>query len=161
MPNQFLPSTKRVTNILAVVLLEELINVAGISMISLIIRINGSADIGKPKMVMITASATKPPPGMALMTIPTKKPTLMISSAFCSEVMLRLKRTNKKVVFKTPPTTDPSLCTLAPNGTTVSAISGLTPILFVYSRLAGIVAAEELVAMAVIAGTPILRKKTL
>ena len=51
--SQFLPSTIRVTNIPDAKFPEEFINVAGISIIVLIMTITGTASNGKPKIFTI------------------------------------------------------------------------------------------------------------
>ena len=107
--SQFLPSTIRVTNIPDAKFPEEFINVAGMSIIVLIMTITGTASNGKPKIFTINISAIMPPPGIAPITAPTKKaPRITVTIA--EGVVISLpKIPNKKAIFITPPITDPSL----------------------------------------------------
>ena len=75
-----------------------------------------------------------------------------------ADVISLPNKLNKKTIFRIPPITEPSLWVFAPNGITVSAISSGTPIFFVASKLTGIDAAEEQVAIAVIEGAAAFSK---
>ena len=118
----------------------------------LITAISGSTSGEKPNTVRISISPIIPPPGIAPITAPTRKATARILRMLDTLVKSRPKRLNRKTILSTPPITEPSLCVLAPSGITVSAISTGTPIFFVASRLIGMQAALEQVAIAVTDG---------
>ena len=143
------------------VLPVEFSSVAGTSMIVLIIMMVPTSSGEKPKTEQIISSPVIPPLGIAPMTAPTKNATLIMAAMFMGSLISLWNSVNRNTILMMPPMTEPSLWVLAPKGITVSAISSGTPIFFVATRLAGIQAALDDVATAVIAGVKTFDQKTL
>ncbi len=94
------------------------------------IRVNASA--GNPNRLTINISPTKPPPAYSIWKTP-----------------------NRKAIFVIEDNTEPSICIVAPIGSTILLISSGTPIFLQASILTGSVATELWAANAVTAGLKI------
>src|SRR5699024_3313883 len=132
--------------------------VAGGSTKNPIVATIGKASGGNPYTLTISISPINPPPGTPDITTPLITDISIAVTKVPIPVQLLPYIPNRKEILSIADKQEPSICMVAPMGSTISLISFGTPIFCVASRFTGKVAILDCVAKLVTAGEIILLK---